>query len=106
MPPIAPSALEGMAKAPRREMTHQDIRELINAFGAAAMRAREAGFDGVQIHAAHGYLLSQFLSPTLNRRTDTYGGAIGNRARALLEVFRAIRGAVGRDYPVLVKLNS
>jgi len=104
--PIGPSALEGMVKAPRREMTHQDIRELINAFGAAAMRAREAGFDGVQIHAAHGYLLSQFLSPKLNRRSDEYGGAIGNRARVLLEVFRAIRGAVGRDYPVLVKLNS
>jgi 2,4-dienoyl-CoA reductase-like NADH-dependent reductase (Old Yellow Enzyme family) len=104
--PLAPSALEGLVKGPRKEMTHKDIRELIEAFGAGAMRAREAGFDGVQIHAAHGYLLSQFLSPTLNCRNDEYGGAIENRARALLEVFRAIRNAVGKDYPVLVKLNS
>jgi len=104
--PICPSALEGMVKTPRKEMSRQDIREVIQAFGAAAMRARETGFDGVQIQAAHGYLLSQFLSPKLNRRSDDYGGAIGNRARALLEVFRAIRGAVGRDYPVLAKLNS
>jgi 2,4-dienoyl-CoA reductase-like NADH-dependent reductase (Old Yellow Enzyme family) len=104
--PIAPSALKGMAKVPRKEMTNRDIRAVIQAFRAAAMRARQAGFDGVQMHAAHGYLLSQFLSPKLNHRTDEYGGAIENRARVLLEVFRAIRGAVGQDYPVLVKLNS
>jgi 2,4-dienoyl-CoA reductase-like NADH-dependent reductase (Old Yellow Enzyme family) len=104
--PIAPSALKGMAKVPRKEMTNRDIRAVIQAFGSAAMRARQAGFDGVQMHAAHGYLLSQFLSPKLNHRTDEYGGAIENRARVLLEVFRAIRGAVGQDYPVLVKLNS
>ncbi|MBW1690737.1 MAG: NADH:flavin oxidoreductase [Deltaproteobacteria bacterium] len=104
--PLAPSAIEGLAKSPRREMTHQDIREVIQAFGNAAMRAKEAGFDGVQIHAAHGYLLSQFLSPLLNIRTDEYGGEIHNRARALVETLQAIRGAVGRDYPVLVKMNS
>lgn len=104
--PLAPSAIEDLANTPRREMTHQDIQEVIEAFGDAAMRAREAGFDGVQIHAAHGYLLSQFLSPLLNHRTDAYGGAIDNRARPLLEVFQAVRGAVGRDYPVLVKMNS
>jgi 2,4-dienoyl-CoA reductase-like NADH-dependent reductase (Old Yellow Enzyme family) len=104
--PLAPSAVEGISKAPRKEMTHGDIRELIEAFGAAAVRGREAGFDGVQIHAAHGYLLSQFLSPLLNRRSDEYGGVIENRARALLAVLQALRGAVGRDYPVLVKLNS
>jgi 2,4-dienoyl-CoA reductase-like NADH-dependent reductase (Old Yellow Enzyme family) len=104
--PLAPSAVEGIAKGPRREMTHRDIREVVEAFGAAALRGREAGFDGVQIHAAHGYLLSQFLSPLLNHRSDEYGGPIGNRARLLLEVLQAIRGAVGTDYPVLVKLNS
>jgi len=104
--PLAPSALEGLVKGTRNEMTHKDIREVTEAFGAGAMRAREAGFDGVQIHAAHGYLLSQFLSPTLNCRNDEYGGAIRNRARALLEVFRTVRRAVGKDYPVLVKLNS
>jgi 2,4-dienoyl-CoA reductase-like NADH-dependent reductase (Old Yellow Enzyme family) len=104
--PSGPSVMEKMVKTPTRELTHHDIQELIEAFGAAAARGREAGFDGVQIHAAHGYLLSQFLSPLLNHRTDEYGGAIGNRARALLEVFRAIRGIVGKDYPVLAKLNS
>jgi 2,4-dienoyl-CoA reductase-like NADH-dependent reductase (Old Yellow Enzyme family) len=104
--PLAPSAVEGLAKTPRREMTREDIREAIEAFRAAAMRAKEAGFDGVQIHAAHGYLFSQFLSPLLNRRTDEYGGEIHNRARALVEALHEIRGAVGRDYPILVKLNS
>jgi len=104
--PLAPSAIKELAKTPRREMTRQDIQEVREAFGDAAVRAGEAGFDGVQIHAAHGYLLSQFLSPLLNHRSDAYGGAIGNRARALCEVFQAVRGAVGRDYPVLVKMNS
>jgi 2,4-dienoyl-CoA reductase-like NADH-dependent reductase (Old Yellow Enzyme family) len=104
--PLAPSAVEGLTKTHRKEMTHGDIREAIEAFRAAAMRAKEAGFDGVQIHAAHGYLFSQFLSPLLNRRTDEYGGEIHNRARVLVEALHAIRGAVGRDYPILVKLNS
>jgi 2,4-dienoyl-CoA reductase-like NADH-dependent reductase (Old Yellow Enzyme family) len=104
--PLAPSAVEGLAKTPRMEMTRDDIREVIEAFRAAAMRAKEAGFDGVQIHAAHGYLFSQFLSPLLNRRTDEYGDEIHNRARALVEALHAIRDAVGRDYPILVKLNS
>jgi 2,4-dienoyl-CoA reductase-like NADH-dependent reductase (Old Yellow Enzyme family) len=104
--PMGPSVIEKTAKKPTRELTHRDIREVVRAFGAAASRGREAGFDGVQIHAAHGYLLSQFLSPLLNRRSDAYGGTIGNRARVLLEVLQAMRRGVGRDYPVLVKLNS
>jgi len=103
--PIAPSVLEGIVRAPRREMDHGDMKDLIYAFGAAAMRAREAGFDGVQIHSAHGYLLSQFLSPMLNHRTDEYGGDIRNRTRFLLDVFQAIRSTVGKNYPILVKLN-
>jgi len=103
--PIIPSVLEGIVRAPRREMDHGDMKDLIYAFEAAAMRARAAGFDGLQIHAAHGYLLSQFLSPTLNHRTDEYGGEIENRARFLLEVFQTIRSAVGTDYPIFVKLN-
>ena len=102
---VSPSVPEGLVRANRKEMSYTDIEELINAFEAAAMRAKAAGFDGVQIHAAHGYLLSQFLSPVLNHRTDAYGGDIKNRARFLLEVFQAIRGAVGRDYPIFVKLN-
>ncbi|MDO8785383.1 MAG: NADH:flavin oxidoreductase [Syntrophales bacterium] len=105
-PPISPSAVEIQSKLAPKEMTVQDIKEIIQAFAQAAERAKNAGFDGVQIHAAHGYLLSQFLSPVYNHRTDAYGGDIHNRARALLEVFQAIRKAVGPDYPVLVKLNT
>ena len=90
---------------PRTEMTVADIQNVVKSYGAAAKRAQNAGFDGVQIHAAHGYLLSQFLSPAFNRRNDAYGGDIRHRARAVVEVLRQIRQAVGRDYPVLVKMN-
>jgi 2,4-dienoyl-CoA reductase-like NADH-dependent reductase (Old Yellow Enzyme family) len=103
--PMAPSNAEGFAKGPRQEMTADDIQGVIKAFGAAAKRAQTAGFDGVQIHSAHGYLLSQFLSPAFNLRQDEYGGDIGNRARVLVAVLREIRQAVGNDYPVLVKIN-
>lgn len=103
--PLAPSNVEGFAKSPRTEMTVADIQNVVKAYGAAAKRAQNAGFDGVQIHAAHGYLLSQFLSPAFNRRNDSYGGDIRHRARAVVEVLRQIRQAVGRDYPVLVKMN-
>ena len=103
--PMAPSNAEGFAKGPRQEMTADDIQGVVKAYGAAAKRAQTAGFDGVQIHSAHGYLLSQFLSPAFNHRKDEYGGGIDNRARALVEVLREIRQAVGREYPVLVKMN-
>lgn len=103
--PLAPSNVEGFAKGSRREMSADDIQGVVRAFGAAAGRARTAGFDGVQIHSAHGYLLSQFLSPVFNRRQDGYGGGIRSRARALMEVLREIRRVVGSDYPVLVKMN-
>ena len=103
---LAPSHVEGMAKSPRKEMSVDDIQEIVEAFGAAASRAREARFDGVQIHAAHGYLLSQFLSPAFNKRADEYGGSVENRAKLLLEVLRRVRDDVGADFPVLVKLNS
>lgn len=104
--PIAPSLVEDFTKSPVKEMTIQDIKEVVEAFGQAAERATKAGFDGVQIHAAHGYLLSQFLSPLFNRRRDPYGGSFENRARALLEVLQRIRKDVGPDYPILVKMNS
>jgi 2,4-dienoyl-CoA reductase-like NADH-dependent reductase (Old Yellow Enzyme family) len=87
-------------------MTLEQIRRTIEDFGQGAIRAKEAGFDGVQIHAAHGYLLSQFLSPFFNRREDEYGGSIVNRARIVLEVLRRIREGVGERFPVLIKLNS
>jgi 2,4-dienoyl-CoA reductase-like NADH-dependent reductase (Old Yellow Enzyme family) len=87
-------------------MTREDIEEVTAAFADAAVRARKAGFDAVQIHAAHGYLLSQFLSPFFNKRKDEYGSRIENRARLVVQVLRAIRKAVDADFPVFIKLNS
>jgi 2,4-dienoyl-CoA reductase-like NADH-dependent reductase (Old Yellow Enzyme family) len=86
-------------------MTVQDLQEVFKAFGQAALRAKKAGFDGVEIFAAHGFFLSQLLCPRYNDRTDAYGGDIHNRARALREVLQSVREAVGHEYPVLVKLN-
>jgi 2,4-dienoyl-CoA reductase-like NADH-dependent reductase (Old Yellow Enzyme family) len=103
--PIAPSVVDGIADGMRKEMTTEDIQKVITAFATAARRAKIAGFDGVQIHGAHGYLLSEFISPKFNRRTDEYGGSIENRARLPLAVLQAIREAVGTDYPVLIKMN-
>jgi len=104
--PMGPSAAQGLLEPPGREMTTEDIRQTVDAFGQAAHRAQTAGFDGVQIHAAHGYLISQFLSPAFNRRDDHYGGEIQNRARFLLEVLNSIRQAVGQAFPIFVKINA
>jgi 2,4-dienoyl-CoA reductase-like NADH-dependent reductase (Old Yellow Enzyme family) len=104
-PPVVASDYEGLSLTPRRELTVQDIQDLVGAFADAARRAKSAGFDGVQIHAAHGYLLSQFLSPLFNRRTDGYGGKIENRARFHVEAVHAIRKVVGKAFPVLIKMN-
>jgi 2,4-dienoyl-CoA reductase-like NADH-dependent reductase (Old Yellow Enzyme family) len=104
--PLAPSLVKGLSKSPRKQMSLADIQQVVQAFAHAAQRAKAAGFDGVQIHSAHGYLLSQFLSPIYNQRTDMYGGKIHNRARTILEILQAIRKSVGPDYPILVKLNS
>lgn len=104
--PWVVSDYEGLAKSPRHEITVEEVAELTEAYAAAAVRAKAAGFDGVQLHAAHGYLLSQFLSPLFNRRTDDYGGSIENRRRIHMEVVRAVRAAVGDDYPILVKING
>lgn len=100
--PLAVSEIPGK---PYSEITKRDIQKLIAAFADGAGRAKAAGFDGVQMHSAHGYLLSQFLSPLFNRRRDEYGGNIENRARIHLEAYRAIRKTVGENYPVLIKLN-
>ena len=103
---LAPSAISGYRKSPVQEMTLQDIEELVKDFGLAAERAKMAGFDGVQIHAAHGYLLSQFLSPAYNIRKDKYGGSLENRVAVLIEVLKSIRKRVGKTYPVLIKMNT
>jgi 2,4-dienoyl-CoA reductase-like NADH-dependent reductase (Old Yellow Enzyme family) len=106
IPPRAVSVFDGLAKTPRHELTHEDIQHLVTAYVQAAERAKAAGFDGVQVHAAHGYLFSQFLSPAYNRRQDAYGGPIENRSRALCETVAAVRQALGPDVPVLVKINA
>ena len=89
-----------------REMTSIDIRKTVKAFASASYLVKEAGFDGVQIHAAHGYLLSSFLSPHYNSRHDEYGGTAENRSRFLLEVVQAVRASTGNNFPVLVKMNA
>jgi 2,4-dienoyl-CoA reductase-like NADH-dependent reductase (Old Yellow Enzyme family) len=104
--PVALSLLDGYGKSPRNELTASGILEIVEAFGQAGRRAKEAGFDGVQIHAAHGYLLSQSLSPAFNRRQDGYGGPIAHRARFLLEVLKRLRTELGEIYPILAKMNS
>jgi 2,4-dienoyl-CoA reductase-like NADH-dependent reductase (Old Yellow Enzyme family) len=87
-------------------LTEDDIWELIGAFGDAAVRARESGFDAVQLHGAHAYLLSQFLSPFSNRRIDDWGGSLEKRLRFHREVYNNIRKKVGADYPVLIKTGG
>lgn len=87
-------------------MTEPQIAEVIQRFTDTALRAEQAGFDGIELHAAHGYLFSQFLSPLANQRTDGWGGSLENRARLLLEVVRAVRAAVKPEFGVGVKLNS
>lgn len=107
MPAKGPSAGGGDAgQADSREMTVEDIERTVQGFAEAAVRARDAGCDAVQLHGAHGYLISQFLSPFFNKRIDHYGGAIENRSRFAVDVLRAVRRAVGDDFPVMIKLNS
>ncbi|MBU2498595.1 MAG: NADH:flavin oxidoreductase [Proteobacteria bacterium] len=103
--PVAVSQVDGFVRSPRKEMDAKDVKKIVEGFGHGARRAREAGFDGVQIHAAHGYLLSQFLSPVFNKRSDGYGGSVENRARALVEVLGRIKVESGHDFPALVKMN-
>ncbi|MBI1196557.1 MAG: NADH:flavin oxidoreductase [Phenylobacterium sp.] len=111
--PLAPSAVEidvmrgaGYAFARPRAMTEAEIGHAIDQFAEAAVRAKAAGFDGVILHGAHGYLISQFLSPHTNRRQDRWGGSLANRARFLLAVVAAVRKAVGPAFPIGLKLNA
>ncbi len=105
---VAPSAVPSIVfrKTPR-EMTVEEIKEVILAFGSAAARAREAGFDAVELHAAHGYLLTQFLSAISNRRTDAYGGTnLKERSRFVIEVITEVRRQVGPDFPISVRVSG
>lgn len=107
--PVGPSDVQlklGGNYARPRPLREEEILDFVQRFARAARLARDAGFTGVQIHAAHGYLISAFLSPHSNRRTDAWGGSVENRARFLIESLRATRAAVGADFPVSVKLNS
>ncbi|MEJ2400778.1 MAG: NADH:flavin oxidoreductase/NADH oxidase family protein [Xanthomonadales bacterium] len=105
-PSAVPLGLPGGQFGEPVELAAAEIENIVTRFGIAAAACRAAGFTGVQIHAAHGYLLSQFLSPRTNQRSDRYGGALENRARILLDAVAAVRAAVGPDFPVAVKLNS
>ncbi len=108
--PVGPSAVPlnmpgGLFGEPRA-LSVEEIEVLIDRFANACLTAKQTGFTGAQIHAAHGYLLSEFLSPIANKRDDQYGGSLENRARFLLSVLRKARAAVGPDFPISVKLNS
>lgn len=102
-PAFAPSNMPGKNF---REMQEDDFAALIKAFGQAALHCKNAGADGVQIHSAHGYLLSQMLTPRFNMRTDQYGGSIENRSRLLFKIYDEIRAVVGPDYPIWIKING
>jgi 2,4-dienoyl-CoA reductase-like NADH-dependent reductase (Old Yellow Enzyme family) len=108
--PLAPSVLPSVRRnrlfGTSRALTETQITELIDRFASAAVMLEQAGFDGVEIHAAHGYLIGQFLSPTTNLRTDQWGGSLPNRARFLLEIVRRIRSRVGPGFAVFVKINA
>lgn len=107
-PLVAPSRIpwEALSDLVPEELRVEEIREIVQAFGRSALRARMAGFELVEIHGAHGYLLTEFLSPETNRRTDLYGGSLAGRMRFLLEVMRAVRRSVGDDFPVSVRLSA
>ncbi|MFC1825257.1 NADH:flavin oxidoreductase [Thermodesulfobacteriota bacterium] len=98
-------AYQEIPYAPKK-ISQQDIEDLVEDFGRAADRSKQAGFDGIQLHGGHGYLISQFFSPIYNQRTDHYGGSIENRTRFVLEVLGSIRMQVGDDFPVMIKMNS
>ena len=107
--PLAPSAVQlkmlGNFSRPRA-MTEEQIEDVIKRFATTARLCKEAGFNGVQVHCAHGYLISQFLNPLINQREDQWGGSLENRARLARRVIQAVRDAVGKDFPVAAKLNS
>jgi 2,4-dienoyl-CoA reductase-like NADH-dependent reductase (Old Yellow Enzyme family)/thioredoxin reductase len=104
--PVGPSPIAGSEGVQPRPLTLKAIEALIACFAEAAERAKKAGFDGVELHGAHGYLISQFLSPLSNHRQDAYGGSVEKRARFLLDVIKSARGRVGNDYPLWCRLSA
>ena len=107
VPPVAPSAIPCPAfREMPREITIEEIHEVVGLFGDAALRAKKAGFDGVEIHGAHGYLICAFLSRYANRRVDEYGGPFENRTRILREIIADVRSKVGADYPVQIRISA
>ena len=104
---VGPSAvMHPRGKEIPKELTKEDIKKIVKNFKNSAKRVKDAGFDAVEIHSAHGYLLNQFYSPITNKRTDEYGGDILNRIRIHLEVIKAVREAVGKDFPILLRLGA
>jgi 2,4-dienoyl-CoA reductase-like NADH-dependent reductase (Old Yellow Enzyme family) len=104
--PLAPSSIADKSTGILpKEMTIKDIKDVTQSFVKSAERAKRAGFDGVQLHGAHGYLLSEFLSPHMNKRTDDYGGSTENRVRIVIEIFEGIKELCGENWPVLIKLQ-
>lgn len=106
VPGYGPSSLVEEDKVVVREMSRKDIRQVIRGFAEAARNARRVGFDGVEIHGAHGYLVDQFFWPRTNRRTDRYGGSLANRLRFAVELVRAVRKAVGPSFPILFRFSQ
>lgn len=105
--PVGPSSVPNPRKGSiPHELSPEEIAKIVEDFKNAALRVKEAGFDGVEIHSAHGYFLNQFLSPLTNKRTDEYGGDIYGRIRIHLEVIKAVKGAVGDDFPILLRLGA
>ncbi|MBR4162875.1 MAG: FAD-dependent oxidoreductase, partial [Solobacterium sp.] len=105
--PVAPSAIKDpLCQTLPREITIDEIHTLVKEFGEAALRAKKAGFDGIEVHAGHGYLIAQFLSPFINKRTDEYGGCFENRVRFLDEVYAEIRKNVGEDFPIQIRFSA
>ena len=105
--PVGPSAVPNpRSNIIPRELTRNEIAGIIEAFGNAARRVKEAGFDGVEIHSAHGYLLNQFFSPLTNTRTDEYGGSVLKRIKLHLDIIEAVRSATGKEFPILLRLGA
>ncbi len=105
-PPLAPSAVEVKESGVMpREMTVDDIRDMVEKFAQACRRVKEAGFDAVQLHGGHGYMISNFISPYTNRRADEYGGDTAGRAKFIVDIVHRARELVGDDYPIMIKMN-